>query len=193
MDTPWAEGLIGYIKDRRKQLQDWEAAPPHSFGWMIFGMLVLELTLSRRLFFQLGIGVPALSQAMGTALLLILVQGLLTKAAADASLYFHKKGSWKTMFTFLNIGLFPMLLFLPLTLAGWAMGWGGAFRLVLFLLLALKVFANWRETLEITYEFNKLQSVIILYVTTGILVFGMVALFYLSFFKFLSDFLSVLN
>ena len=167
----WWEGLVGLINRRRQQLQDWEAHPPHALGWGIFGLVVLELVLVRRFSYGLGLHPRIFAQLIGTGFLILLLEGLFAKITLEVGGFFHKKGNWKTTWTFLNLSLLPFLLYLPLALLASLGGGHHIGRTVFLFLLFLKVLDNWKEAIQISNELNRLQSLLVLGITLSMLVF----------------------
>jgi len=166
----FAETLISYITQKRIQLQDWESDPPHPAGWAVFFLVVLEFVMARFLFHQIGFGMRFVGQVLGMGFLLILIQGVFIKISREVASFCGKKGNWKTAWTSLNLGLSPLLLFLPITLLATFAGGVGLIRLLLFFFLVIKVLSNWRLALEVNYEFNRFQASLTVGIT--ILTFG---------------------
>jgi len=186
MDT--LEGFLkGYLSHRRRFLQDQEGNPPVKLGWAIFFLVVVELVLARRLYHDIGLGIRIVSDLVGTALLLLFFQALLVKITSEVGTFFQKKGSGKTTWTFFSIGLFPLLLFLPLTLLFWIGDFSPLLRLILFLFLLMRVLSNWRESIEITFEFNRLQSTLVIYSMVVFFLFIGVLFIYISLIQSLTD------
>ena len=181
------------FSNRRRQRQDWEADPPHALGWAIFFLVTLEFLVARQLFHDLGINQLILGQFLGIAVSLFIVEAMVVKITTTIAHYKGKKGDWKTTLTFLHIGLFPMLLFLPVTLVIWVGNGPALFRLGVFFLLILRVLSNWRVSVEISHEFSPLQSGLVLYSTIGIFLFFVFLAFYISLIGFVADIASVLQ
>ncbi|MCB4757627.1 MAG: hypothetical protein LHV69_11465 [Elusimicrobia bacterium] len=169
---PWTivPTLLG---DRRKQLQDWDADPPHALGWHVFFFALLEWVVAKRLFFNIGFGWDFVTEWLGVAIGILLAEFLVVKITTNVGAWFNKAGSGKTTLTFLNLGLFPLLLVLPINLILW-IGGGDSYaplRDVFNLLLFLKVFSNWKESVEISYELNQWQSALVIYLAAIFLLF----------------------
>lgn len=191
--TTLMEEFKKLFNHRRRQLQDWDSAPPHKLGFLILGLVALELVIARLLFHGQGLWAHLIPGFISTAIIILLFEGILLKTTAEFAQFFKKKGDWKTTFTFFNLGLFPMLLFLPITLAVWVCGGPQILRVLVFLFFALKVLSNWRESIEITHEFTRLQSTILMSSVIGIGSLLVVLLFYISLIGVVADFLSILR
>jgi len=194
-ETPTAVGkktallqeLQNYFIRRRKQLQDWDPAPPHIIGWMVFALATIEISLGLGLLQGESLR-EALSHRLGGIIFAVIVcEWITTRIGSLAAVYFKKNGRQSTALTFFHIGLIPYLLFLPIAflaaLHGQLQGMAG----LLFLLLTLQVLANWRESLEIVYELSSLQSLIVLSSVVGLGLLITVALTYAAFVRILTS------
>ncbi len=184
--------IADFFKNRRRQLQDWESTPPHRLGWFILVFVSLELVLSWRLSNQKGLGRDLVSQTLSVGMLLLLLEMALAKVGQEVGEFFKKKGSFFTTITFFNISLLPLLLVLPLTLLNWTLPQFSLMVVVVMLFLISKVFANFRESLEISFEFSRLQSALVLYLSSGLITVGIFLALYISFFGFIGEALSSL-
>jgi len=190
--TPWREVKSFFVNSRR-QFQDWEALPPHALGLVILLGVSLEFVLMRNLASHLGFTWKILTQTLLLAGIVVLGELMLAKIGQQVGEFVNKKGRVTTALTFLNIGLHPLLLLLPVYLLSWLSG-GRAAAMVVFLaaLLLIKVLALWRESLEISFEFSRLQSTLVIYLAFGVVIVGICGIFYLSLISSLSSFLSQL-
>lgn len=164
-----AAAFESFLSARRRQLQDWEAGPPTALGWGIFGLVVFEIVLARRLFHEAGLSVVIVGQILGTALMLAgLAYGFARFALAYARTH-DRTGSFGTLFTMMNLGTAPFLLFLPFTLLAYLAGDTGVVRFAFFLVLAFKTIGNWREAAEVVFELSRFQGVRIVTLYLGAL------------------------
>lgn len=185
----WKE-LERYISARRKQLQDWEANPPHWVGAIVFVVVVIELVLGFSIINNAGLNLGIFRQMGSFALGLIFVEFLFVRSAHEAGALFNKKGRKRTAWTFINLGLLPLLLFLPMVALCQLSPHMAKAPTVLLILLIFQVLANWREAVEVSFELSRLQSAILMYVVGG---FAMMILGLVLYIGFLSTVLDVLN
>jgi len=174
------EAFLRYMSDRRRQLQDWEAEPPHRLGWTIFGLVVFEGTLAQAVFHQWGLGRQFVLGLISNLFTVFILTGIIVKVTHEIGGYLHKKGDWKSTWTFFNLGLYPMLLFFPIGFFLWLTGASSALRAVVFFILLLKVIHNWRESLEVTFELSAFQSALVMYAGLGLLLLMIVIISYLA-------------
>ncbi len=160
--------LETYFKNRRRQLQDWEAEPPHRLGVIVLVVALFEVVLGWRLINGAGLSKTLAVHSMMAASMVALIELGLGRVASEVAGFFNKKGEVATAVTFFNLGLLPLFLFLPLILAAYTVPSLKPFALVGCLLLAAKVLANWRESLEVSFELSKFQSALVIYVASAI-------------------------
>lgn len=174
------DALASYLRNRRRQLQDWEANPPHRWGLAVLLLASLEIVLTLRLYSGSGLTEPLVSHVTLVLSGLLLIEAALAKIAAEVGAFFNRKGKMGTAITFFNLGLLPFLFVLPLGVMGY--GWPAARTFVLFawLVMGAKVLINWRESLEISYEMNRLQSAIVLYLGSGFFLVGLLLAAYIG-------------
>lgn len=153
----WGD-LQRYLQDRRRQLQDWEARPPHRIGGAVLAAVALEWPIAQKLLSGESLGISVLGTWIGTGLWLAALTGSLAWATHWLVQRFGKEGKWAATFSFFNVGLAPMLLYLPIALFCWALGWTNAPPLFALFLLGCVVLSNWKESLEIVYELTRWQS-----------------------------------
>lgn len=165
--TLWEE-LERLLTNRKVALKQWARVPPHGLGWLIFALVVVELTIGSRLVSQRGIDSSIIGQLCGVALGIMLIAMTMAVIASQAAEIFKTHGSTTHLITFFNLGLTPLLLLLPVTLVGWTSQAGDAVRLFLIILLLVKVVGNWRAALELVYKFTRMQSAIVLYASSSI-------------------------
>jgi hypothetical protein len=160
--------LESYFKNRRRQLQDWEAEPPHRLGVMVLVVALFEIVLGWRLLSGVGLSKSLAVHSMMGASMVVLIELGLARVASEVAGFFNKKGEVSTAVTFFNLGLLPLFLILPLLLAAYSFPSLKPFALVGCLLLAAKVLANWRESLEVSFELSKFQSALVIYLASAI-------------------------
>jgi len=181
------------LLNRHQQLKEWDENPPHTLGWTLFSMVVLEWVLARRLNLGMGWSANFIGQLIGTALTLLIIEGILVKLTDQAGHILDKKGKMKNTFTHFNLGLVPLLLILPITMMAWVGGGVPLFRVLLICLLLYKVMKNWRDSIEITYHFNRLHSTLVLGSLISLFVFLVVFVFYVSLIQSFANILSLIR
>ncbi len=156
------------LSNKKAALKNWARVPPHRLGWTIFFLVVFELTLGSRMLRQRGLDLSIFGQFTAYAVMLLLIAMTLAVIAAQAAEIFKAHGQTTHLITFFNLGLAPLLLLLPVTLISWTSQAGAGVRLFLIILLIMKVVGNWRDALELTYKFTKMQSAIVLYAASSV-------------------------
>jgi hypothetical protein len=166
---PETTHLLDQVRDfflkRRHQLQDWDSNPPHGFGFAVLFLVAMKLTLCNKLMAQTGLTLSFLSQTCGVAVGLLLLELVLANIAKQIGRLYHKKGRILTTLTLFNLSLLPLLLVLPVSLLIYFSGHLQGLGFIITLLLCLKVLGNWREALEISYEFSNSLSLLAIVVT----------------------------
>lgn len=185
--------LMEFLSDRKTHLHLWRNNPPHSLGWIVLLLVSLELVLARRLFHDLGGSPEVIGNFISTVIIVVFIELIFAFMAHKMANLFDLDGRFSTLLTFLNLNLTPLLLFLPITLMIWVSGGSHAIRLLLFLLLSLKIFSDWKMAADINYNFKKWQSAVFV-ATIGFLIYLVIPiLLLLGFTSSLSDLLTLLN
>lgn len=157
----FGHGLNSYFDNRRRQLQDWEAAPPVNLGLLLF--------VSSLLSFGLALWLIRHPQALFLFVGIPLFELILLGSTIAIAIPLRMRGRIQTLFVFINIGTWPILLTAPLALVSvylprleilW-MGCGAY--------LFLKTMGNWRESIEVAYEFSSLQATLVLAISGFVL------------------------
>jgi hypothetical protein len=164
------QALESYFKDRRRQLQDWDAAPPHYLGVAVLLMGVVEVIFSWRLSNGAGFSRQIVAKGLMAALAVLLAELAIARIGSEVAGFFNKKGKVGTAVTFFNLGLLPLFVVLPLAVAGYARPQLRPWILIGDLFLLTRILGNWRESLEVCFELSKLQSALVLYLTGGLFV-----------------------
>lgn len=153
------------LTNRPRQWQIWGEHPPYILGFCLLLTSALEMVLSSRLFHNSGGGREVIRHIFGTALLLLMAEVFVLMIATKGAEFVGKKGNFVAGLTYLNMSLSPFLLILPITLACWLVGGpsAGAFRTLAYFVLGLKVLSSWKESVEFTFKFSKVQSGLVMY------------------------------
>lgn len=153
------EALRRYLLNPRRQMQAWGDAAPASPGLLVLGLVAVELAVARRLSAGAGLGLDILSEAgLFIGGLVLAELAALFAGGAVASLLEKPARPW-TGFCFLNLGLSPLLLWLPFALVSHALGWNPAVGALVMLVLWVRVAARWRDGLQAAYRLSRLQTV----------------------------------
>ncbi len=179
--------VADFFKNRRRQLQDWDSNPPHTLGWFVLFLVALELVVAWRMTQSRGFSREIIGQTISIGFFLLVIEMALAKVGQEVGEFFKKKGRFFTTLTFFNISLMPLLLILPIALLNWTLPKFGLLVLLMVVVLFTKVLANFRESLEISFEFSRLQSALVLYLSSGLITVGVFIAIYISLFSILSD------
>lgn len=185
----YADSLARFFNSRRKQLQDWDAAPPVLLGFLIFCIAIFELSLGIHLIKHAGIKNKFVSTVFSLGFLFLIFELLFVSVAKQLAVFFKKTGKPIAAWTFLNIGLTPYLIFLPIALCATLAGASHTLVFLLFVLLSFKVLGNWKEGIEVAFELSKLQGAIVVYALSGLAMMLAGLFVYVSFLKVIADFL----
>lgn len=163
-----------FFINRKRQWQLWLSQPPFVLAAAVFGVVVFELFVAR----LLTSPAPRIEwpgRFFATAAAIFVVQGALVLIASQIGDLFDKKGSPLVALTLLSVGLVPLLLFLPATVAIRMAGGSPALSMLVLILLVARVLSFWREALEATFKFSRFQSAAVLYsafsLAIGLLIF----------------------
>jgi hypothetical protein len=184
--------IENFFRNRRRQLQDWEPHPPQAFGWLILLAVSFELAVLWRMSHRQGLAKEIVGLTFTFGMLLLLVELALAKVGQEVAEFFKKKGRFMTAVSFLNIGLIPLLMILPLVILKRLAPQMEIVSVIAILVMITMVLANFREALEISFEFNKLQSALVLYLSGGFIAAGLLIVIYASFFSLISEVFSAL-
>lgn len=183
----WFDDVVRFILNPRRQLQDWDSNPPIFVALGIFALVTAELTLIKHLFNKQGIHFADFNSLIQTAIPLfisILIFGYISKTFAG---FFNRKGHFRTAVFLMMVCLLPFLLSLPVSVVIYLSGQDHSAITLINILLALQVLVYWRETIEVTFELSKWQSLAVTYLCFIFLV-GTTLLFgYISLIKSLAS------
>ena len=161
------EAVRRYLQNPRRQMQLWGDKVPVLAAFLVYGLVVVEWVLARRLADGRGRGLSAVSQVIGLGLAIFIAETILVNAAAGIAVISGKTGNRKTGLAYLSLGLAPLLLVLPATLLCRAAGLPPTAAAVITLLLAAKVIISWKDTIEIHFKLNRIQSMVAFYFAVG--------------------------
>lgn len=183
------DDFMRYLTHRRKQLQDWDAAPPYFLGFLIFILSALDLSVSL-LLLQKSPFWPAILKTTFLISILFAAAGyILARLARELADHLNKKGRFTAVIAFFNIGLWPFLLFLPVVLLLVLRGGMDHIAALFLILLCLQVLSNWRESMEIVFELTRIQSALVIYGSGLMLAFLSGLIIYGSIFRELNSLL----
>ena len=161
------EAVRRYLQNPRRQMQSWGDKVPILAAFLVYGLVVVEWVLARRLADGRGRGLSAVTQVIGLGLAIFIAETILVNAAAGIAVISGKTGNRKTGLAYLSLGLAPLLLILPATLLCRAAGFPPTAAAVITLLLVAKVIVSWKDTIEIHFKLNRIQSMAAFYFAVG--------------------------
>ncbi len=164
-----------------RPLQIWQSRPPYALAIGILAAVALELTLARRLYFNLGAGAALVSHFISVLIALFVMEAVVAEMAHYVAGFFDKTGNRLHLFALLNTGLVPLFIFLPASFIFWAAGGSPTMRLLVFLLLLTKVLYNWKEAIKATHKLTKAQLAAVTVATLSLLVLVPYLVFLFSF------------
>ncbi len=185
--------LFDFIKNPKSVLKAWSQQPPHSLGILVLLMVGLELVLNHRLVHDLGAAPSAVRQFISLIFIILLGEAAVMTTAHKIGRLFYKKGNPKTVWTFFNLSLWPLLLVLPMGLVSWTVGLSSFFNGLLLFLLLGKILTDWKIILDRHYQFNRWQSALVV-VALGGIAYTLVPIFmFFSILGSISEFISMLR
>lgn len=190
---PQLATFFDFITNPKKVVKDCSAHPPHSLGIVILLLVCLELVLNFRLLHDLGASPMALSQFTSTLVLIVIAEALVMITAHKIGRLFYKNGDLRTVRTFFNLSLWPLLLVLPFGLFSWTVGLPMFFNGVFLFFISGKILTDWKIILDRHYQFNRWQSALVLLALGGIVYTVIPIVMFFMFIGVIGDFIALLR
>lgn len=181
LPTPFHKILMDqleeFINKGQSVFKEWKNKPPHILGLIVSFAVALELVITNQLFHGWGGTRLFISLLINRFILILGATALMVLLTHRTAGLFGKKGKRLVAFTLLTLSLLPFLLYLPISFLVWSMGGSEGLAGILLLVFILKVLADWRSALQLTYRLTPLQSILVLSAAGSLVYIIMIAIF----------------
>ncbi len=168
----------------------WTERPPHGLGLGILFVVCAEFALTSHLLRMENLSWYVVRDTGIAALILAFIEGALALITTQAATVFEKQGSTRTLMTFFNLSLVPLLAYLPVTLVLVMSGANPTYRLIFLCVFVVQVLLRWQEAIELIYKLSKTQTMILLYILSAVTFVTLLIGSYIFLFGKLADLLS---